>query len=75
MDRQGKKGRRVAFRIKKWIDCEEIPLKNSQEQVESLWVKIRDGTNKGQLVIRIYYRQPDQGDPVDKVFLLRLQEV
>ena len=56
MDRQGKKGRRVAFRIKKWIDCEEIPLKNSQEQVESLWVKIRDGTNKGQLVVS------DQGE-------------
>jgi len=29
----------VALYIKKWIDCEELSLRNSYEQVESLWVK------------------------------------
>ena len=41
----------------------------------SLWAKIRDWTNKGHLVVRVYYRPPDQGKPVDEAFLLQLQEV
>ena len=52
-----------------------LPLRNSQEQVEDLWIKIRDGTNKGNLMVSVYYRPPDQGEPVDKAFLLQLQEV
>jgi len=38
-------------------------------------VKIRDQPSKGHLVVGIYYRPPDQGEPVDKAFLLQLQEV
>ncbi|GAB0190587.1 mitochondrial enolase superfamily member 1 [Grus japonensis] len=38
-DRRGRRGRRVALYIKKCIDCEELSLKNSHEQVESLWGK------------------------------------
>ena len=56
----------------KWIDGEELLLKNRQEQVESLWVKIRGGTNKGQLVVGVYYRPPDQEEPVDEISLLLL---
>jgi len=41
----------------------------------SLWAKIRDWTNKGHLVVRVYYRPPDQGKPVDEAFLLQLQEM
>jgi len=40
-----------------------------------LWIKIRDWTNKGHLVIRVYYRPSDQGEPVDDAFMLQLQEV
>ncbi|PKU42506.1 rna-directed dna polymerase from mobile element jockey-like [Limosa lapponica baueri] len=36
-DRRGRKGGDVAFYIRKWIECEELSLKNSPEQVESLW--------------------------------------
>ena len=60
--RRNKQDRRhggVALLIKKWIDCEELPLRNSHEQVESLRVKVRDWTNKGHLVVRVYYRSPD----------------
>ena len=60
--RRNKQGRRdggVALYIKKWIDFEDLPLRNSHEQVESLWVKIRDQTNKGHLVVRVYYRPPE----------------
>ena len=58
-DRQGRRGGGVALYIKKWIDCEELSLKNSQEQVESLWVRIRDRGNKGNLVVGVYYRLPN----------------
>lgn len=51
------------------------PLRNSHRQVESLWVRIKDCTNKGQLVVGVYYRPPDHGEPVDEAFLLQLQEV
>ncbi|PKU34569.1 mitochondrial fission process protein 1 [Limosa lapponica baueri] len=65
----------VALYTKKLIGCEELSLKNTHEQVESLWVRIRDGGNKRNLVVGVYYRPPDQGDPTDETFLLQLQEL
>ncbi|TRZ09406.1 hypothetical protein HGM15179_017703 [Zosterops borbonicus] len=44
--------------IKRWIEWEELSLKNSHQQVESLWVTIRDRGNKGNLVVGVYYRLP-----------------
>lgn len=46
---------------KEGIDSEELPLSNSHEQVESLWVKIKDRTSKGQPVFGVYYRLPGYG--------------
>lgn len=59
--------------VKEWLDCEELPLRNSHKQAESLWVKIKDSTDKGHLA-GAYYKLPDQGEPDDKAFLLQLQE-
>jgi len=73
-DRQGRRGRGLALYIKKWIECEELCLKNSHKQVESLQVRIRDQGNKGNLVADAYYRPPDQGEPIDEAFLIQLQE-
>ncbi|KAK4830418.1 hypothetical protein QYF61_011042 [Mycteria americana] len=69
-----KEGKGVALYIKKWIECEEPSLKNSHEQAESLWVRIRDRGNKGNLVVGVYYRPPNQGEPIDEAFFLQLQE-
>ena len=69
-DRQGRRGRGVALYIKKGIECEELSLKNSHEQVESLWVRIRDRGNKGNLVVGVYYRLTHQGEPIDEAALL-----
>jgi len=74
-DRQGRRGGRVALYVRKWIDCEELCLRNSHDQVKSLWVKIKDWSSKGHLVVGVCYRPPDQGEPVDEAFLLQLQEV
>jgi len=41
-DRQARRGGGIALYIKKWVQCEELSPKNSHEQVESLWVRIRD---------------------------------
>lgn len=58
-----------------WHHLSYYPLRNSPEQVESLWVKIKDWTNKGHLVVGVYYRSPNQGEPVDEASLLQLQEM
>jgi len=50
-----------------------MSLKNSHEQVESLWVRI-DRDNKENLVAGVYSRPPDQGEPTDEAFFLQLQE-
>jgi len=73
-DRWGKRGGGIALYIKKSIECEELSLKNSHEQVESLWVRIRDRGEKGNLVMGAYYRLPDQGEPADEAFFCQLQE-
>ncbi|XP_040404947.1 uncharacterized protein LOC121065888 isoform X2 [Cygnus olor] len=74
-DRRGRRGGEVALYVRKWIDCEELCLRNSCDQVESLWVKIEDRSSKGHLVVGICYRPPDQGESVDKAFLLQLQQL
>jgi len=67
-DRQGRKGGGVALYVKERIDCKELLLRNSQEQVESLWVKIRGRTNKDQVVIGIYHMLPDHGEPDNNAY-------
>ena len=46
-DRQGRRGAGVALYVRKWIDCEELCLRNSHDQVKSFEVKIKDQTSKG----------------------------
>jgi len=70
--RWGRRGRGIALYIKKSIQCEELPLKNSHEQVKSLWLRIRG--KKGNPVIGVYYRLPNQGESIDETFFLQLQE-
>lgn len=57
-----------------WTDCVEFALRNDQEQVETLWVKIKDWTDKGHHVVGVYYKPPNQKEPVDEAFLIQLQD-
>jgi len=61
--------------VRKWINCEELCLRKSHDQVESLWVKIKDRSSKGHLVAGVCCRPPDQEEAVDEAALLHLQEV
>jgi len=54
--------------------CEELSLKNSHEEAESFWVRIRDPGDTGNLVVGVYYRPPNQEEPTDEAFLLQLQD-
>ena len=38
------------------------------------WVQTKERSGKGQLVVGVYNRPPDQGEPVDEAFLLQLPE-
>jgi len=68
--RLGNRGGGVALHIEKSIQCEELSMKKSHKQVKSLWITIRDRGNKENLVMGVYYRPPDQGEPTDKAFFL-----
>ncbi|GAB0210050.1 hypothetical protein GRJ2_003470800 [Grus japonensis] len=68
------RGGGIALYAKNGIDCMELSLKNSNVQVESLWVKIRDQGNKGNFVVGVYYKPPGQEEKVDEEFFLQLQE-
>lgn len=39
-----------------------------------MWVKLKDQTKKGHLVVGAYYRLLDHGDPAHEAFLLQLEE-
>ncbi|PKU41917.1 egf-like repeat and discoidin i-like domain-containing protein 3 [Limosa lapponica baueri] len=55
-------------------DHEELSPKNSHKQVGSLWVRRRDRGNKENLLVGVYYRLHNQGEPIDETSLLQLQE-
>lgn len=59
-NRQGRKGRVIDLHIRKQLECEELSLENCHKEVESLWIRIRDTCNKGNLVVAVYYRPPGQ---------------
>lgn len=48
-DRLGRRGMGITPNVKEWLDCEELPLRNSHKQVKSLWVEIKDSSDKGHL--------------------------
>jgi len=74
-NRQGRRDGRVALYVRRWIDCEQLCLRNSHNQGKCLWVKIKDWSSKGHPVAGVCYMPPDQEEAVDEVFLLQLQEV
>lgn len=74
-DRQGRRWGSAALYIKKRIKYGELSLKNGQEPIESLWVRVREWDKKRILVVGVCYRPPDEAEPFDEAFFLQLQEV
>lgn len=49
----------AALYIKEGMEYEELSLKNDHDQVKSLWVKVRDQSNRGSLVVGVDYKLQD----------------
>ncbi|CAM5130495.1 unnamed protein product, partial [Natator depressus] len=73
-DRQGRKGGGVALYVREQYDCSELKYETAEKH-ESLWIKFRSVSNKGDVVVGVCYRPPDQGDEVDEAFFWQLTEV
>nr|XP_048704947.1 uncharacterized protein LOC125636205 [Caretta caretta] len=73
-ERQGRKGGGVALYVREQYDCSELKYETA-EKPECLWIKFRGVSNKGDVVVEVYYRPPDQGDEEDKAFFRQLTEV
>ncbi|PKU45166.1 mitochondrial fission process protein 1 [Limosa lapponica baueri] len=69
-NRQGRRGGCVALYIRELFDSIEID--SSDEEVECLWVRVKGKANKGDFVLGVCYRPPNQDEQVDEVFCKRL---
>ena len=72
-DRQGRKGGGVALYIKDCFDVEELGVEN--DKVECLWVRIRGKACRGNILVGVHYRPPNQDKEMDKAFYEQLEEV
>ncbi|PKU40120.1 adaptin ear-binding coat-associated protein 1 [Limosa lapponica baueri] len=72
-DRQGRRGRGVALYVRECFDC--IELDSSDDKVECLWIRMKVKANKGDFVLGVCYRPPNQDEEADEVFYKRLAEV
>jgi len=67
-DREGRKGGGVALHIKECFDVEELGVGN--DEVECLWIKIRGKACRGNILVGVRYRLPNQ----DEAFYEQLVE-
>ena len=65
-DRQGRKGGGVALYIKECFDVEEFGVRN--DEVECLWIKIRRKAYRGDILVGVCYRPPNQDEEMDEAF-------
>lgn len=58
----GLRGTGVTLYFKWWIECEELHLKTSPEQSESLWVRIKERGHKEKLMVGVNYKPLIKGN-------------
>jgi len=63
----------VALYIKECFDVEKLGVGN--DEVECLWIMIRRKACRGDIVVGICYRQPNQDEEMDEAFYEQLAEV
>jgi len=59
-ERQGRRG--VVLYVKENLECIELSYSDCGSPIECLWVKIRGVVSKGDIIIGICYRPPNQDD-------------
>ena len=71
-DRQGRRGGGVALYVKECFEVTEFMT--GDNNVESLWVRIRGRADKADILVGICYRPPSQDEETDEVFYEQLAE-
>jgi len=71
-DRPTRRGGGVALYVREQVECIELGL-GADERAESLWVRIKGQAHKGDVMVGVYYRPPDQQEEVDEAFYRQLQ--
>ena len=69
-DRHGRKGSGVSLYVK--IECECMEFNDSDDRVESLWVRTKVKGNKTDIIVGVCYRLPNQDEEVDKTLYRQL---
>ncbi|GAB0207137.1 hypothetical protein GRJ2_003179300 [Grus japonensis] len=65
-DRQGRQRGGVALYVHDQLECMELHLGMDEEPTKSLWVRIKGRAGAGDIIARVCYRPPDQGDRADE---------
>ena len=60
----------MALYLKEGMDCVVLAVGGGKVsgKAERLWVRIKGQSNKGDVVVRVYYRPPGQDDDTDELF-------
>jgi len=69
----GQQGGGVALYVREQLECTELCLGADEEQVESLWVRIKGQPHMSDVIVSVYYRPPDQEEEVDEAFYKQLK--
>jgi len=67
-DRPTRQGGEVALYVREQLECIELCLGVDEEQVESLWVRIKGQAHMAGVIASVYYRPPDQEEEFDEAF-------
>jgi len=59
--------------VREQIQCIELCLGADEEQVKSLWLRIKGQAHVGDTVVCVYYRPPNQEEEVDEAFYRQLK--
>ena len=52
--------------MRELLECLELCLGMDEEPIESLWFRIKERTDKGDIIVGVCCRPPDPEEPVDQ---------
>lgn len=71
--RTGRQGSGVALYMSEQLESMQVCLVGDKVRVESLQVRIKGQADRGDIVVGVYYRIPDQEEEMDEAFYRQLQ--
>lgn len=59
--------------VASWSAWSSLCLRMDEMRTESLWVRIKERADKGDIILRVCYRPPDQGDRVGQALYKQMK--